>query len=91
MQRCRSGSCASWRCTEDCRLSTLERPIHSGEAGAGNLDFIVDDIDETPVVLEAEGASPSAIRRGNPHDSFIASDPEGNKLVVNSNHAIGVV
>ncbi len=65
--------------------------IHSGEAGAANLDFIVDDIDETRAVLEAEGASPSAIRRGNPHDSFIASDPEGNTLVVNSNHAIGEV
>jgi catechol 2,3-dioxygenase-like lactoylglutathione lyase family enzyme len=65
--------------------------IQSGEAGAANLDLIVDDIDDTRAVLEAEGASPGVIRRGNPHDSFIATDPEGNTLVVNSNHAIGVV
>lgn len=65
--------------------------IQSGEPGVASLDFIVDDIDETRAVLEAEGASPSTIQRGNPHDRFIATDPEGNTLVVNSNHAIGAV
>ena len=65
--------------------------IQIGEPGVANLDFIVDDIDETRAVLEAKGASPSVIQRGNPHDSFIATDPEGNTLVVNSNHAIGEV
>ena len=65
--------------------------IQSGEPGVATLDLIVDDIDETRAVLEAEGSSPSVIQRGNPHDRFIATDPEGNTLVVNSNHAIGVV
>ncbi len=65
--------------------------IQSGEAGAATLDLIVDVIDETRAVLEAEGASAGPIRRGNPHDSFIATDPEGNTLIVNSNHAMGVV
>ena len=65
--------------------------IQSGEAGVASLDLIVDDIDETRVVLEAQGASPSAIQRGNPHDRFRATDPEGNTLIVNSNHAIGEV
>lgn len=65
--------------------------IQSGEAGAATLDLIVDDIDETRALLEAKGAPAGAIRRGNPHDSFIAADPEGNTLVVNSNHAMGVV
>jgi hypothetical protein len=65
--------------------------IQSGEAGVASLDVIVDDIDETRAVLEAQGASPSPIQRGNPHDRFSATDPEGNTLIVNSNHAIGVV
>jgi len=65
--------------------------IQIGEPGVATLDLIVDEIDETRAVLEAEGASPSVIQRGNPHDRFIATDPEGNTLVVNSNHAIGEV
>ena len=65
--------------------------IHSGEPGVSNLDLIVGDIDETRELLEAEGASPSAIQRGNPHDRFTATDPEGNTLVVNSDHSIGIV
>ncbi len=65
--------------------------IQSGDPGVASLDLIVDDIDETRAVLEAQGASPSAIQRGNPHDRFSATDPEGNTLIVNSNHAIGEV
>jgi len=65
--------------------------IQIGEPGVATLDLIVDDIDETRAVLEVEGASPGVITRGNPHDRFIATDPEGNTLVVNSNHAIGEV
>lgn len=62
----------------------------SGEAN-GTLDLIVDDIDETRALLESAGANPSSIERGNPHDRFVATDPQGNTLVVNSNHAIGPV
>jgi NADPH-dependent ferric siderophore reductase len=65
--------------------------IQSGVPGVATLDFIVDEIDEARTVLEAEGASPTAIRRGNPHDRFVATDPEGNTLVVNSDHSMGVV
>ncbi len=65
--------------------------IQSGEPGVANLDLIVDDIDETRAVLDRAGASPSEIQRGNPHDRFIATDPEGNTLVVNSDHSIGTV
>ncbi len=57
----------------------------------GTLDVIVDDIDETRDLLEAAGADPGSIRRGNPHDSFVATDPQGNTLMVHSNHAIGPV
>lgn len=65
--------------------------IQQGEQGVSNLDLIVDDIDDTWQVLESAGAQPSTIRRGSPHDSFTAIDPEGNRLVIHSNHAMGIV
>lgn len=65
--------------------------IQPGEPGRASLDLIVSDIDETRAVLATEGASPSIIERGSPHDRFIATDPEGNTLIVNSDHSIGVV
>ena len=65
--------------------------FHAGESGVSSLDLMVDDIDETHALLKAHGATPSAIKRGNPHDSFTATDPEGNGLVVHSSHAMGPV
>ena len=65
--------------------------LEAGDAGTTTLDLIVDDIDSTRDVLEAAGADPSRIQRGNPHDRFTVTDPEGNTLVVNSNHAVGPV
>lgn len=65
--------------------------LQQGDAGNGTLDLIVDDIDETRAILDAAGADPSTIQRGHPHDRFIATDPEGNTLIVASNHAIGPV
>ncbi len=65
--------------------------VRPGPPGDTSLDLIVDDIDETRAVLDGAGADPSPIERGNPHDRFTATDPEGNLLVVNSNHAIGPV
>ena len=62
-----------------------------GEAGTTTLDLIVDDIDGTREVMAAADADPSTIQRGNPHDRFTATDPEGNTLIVNPNHAIGPV
>ena len=63
----------------------------SDEAGSGSLDLIVDDIDDTWVVLADAGANPTPITRGSPHDTFTAADPEGNELIVRSTHAIGPV
>lgn len=63
----------------------------TNDARPGSLDLIVDDIDETHSVLAALGAQPTRIERGNPHDRFTAVDPDGNVLVVNSNHAMGAV
>lgn len=65
--------------------------FHAGDSGVSNLDLMVDDIDETHALLKANGAAPSAIKRGSPHDNFTATDPEGNALVVHSSHAMGPV
>lgn len=65
--------------------------LQAGRGGQASLDFIVDDIDETHAVLETAGADVTPIRRGSPHDSFHATDPEGNQLAVHSTHAIGLV
>ena len=65
--------------------------LHTGQGGQTTLDFVVDDIDETHTVLQAAGADVTPIQRGNPHDRFTATDPEGNTLQVNSSHAIGMV
>jgi len=66
--------------------------LQQGRPGTGALDLIVDDIDETRDVMVAAGAQDvTSITRGNPHDRFTATDPEGNTLVIASNHAIGAV
>ena len=65
--------------------------LGAGQAGTTTLDLIVDDIDDTHKILRDAGADPSTIQRGNPHDRFTAVDPEGNTLLMYSNHAIGPV
>ena len=65
--------------------------ISSGPAGGQQLDLIVDDIDETRTIVAAASGAPSEIRRGSPHSTFIATDPEGNQLTIHSTHAIGPV
>lgn len=65
--------------------------LGAGQAGTTTLDLIVDDIDETHKILHDAGTDPSTIQRGNPHDRFTAVDPEGNTLLMYSNHAIGPV
>ncbi len=65
--------------------------FHAGQAGVSTLDLMVDDIDETHALLAAHDGAPSAITRGNPHDSFTATDPEGNALTIHSSHAMGPV
>ena len=65
--------------------------IHTGDHVPGSIDLIVDDIDETHTLLSTHRADPTSIQRGNPHDRFTAVDPSGNRLVVNSNHAMGPV
>lgn len=65
--------------------------VQQGPAGAAVLDLIVDDIDDVHADLTAAGATAGDIKRGHPHDQFQAIDPEGNRLAISSNHAMGVV
>ena len=62
-----------------------------GTPGETTLDVIVGDIDDTHRVLDQAGARPTRIHRGFPHDRFQARDPEGNVLLVNSDHSMGPV
>ncbi|MFK7919047.1 MAG: hypothetical protein AB8G14_13305 [Ilumatobacter sp.] len=52
--------------------------------GLGHMGTAAADVG----VLASAGAATGAITRGHPHDRFIATDPEGNTLVVNPNHAM---
>ena len=65
--------------------------ISSGAPGGQQLDLIVDDIDDTHAVVAAADGAPGEIRRGSPHSTFTATDPEGNRLTIHSTHAIGPV
>jgi hypothetical protein len=53
------------------------------------FDLMVDDIDAAHRDYAAKGLSPSPIRRGNIHDSFVVAGPDGWAFSVNSSHAGG--
>lgn len=55
------------------------------------FDLMVDDIAAAHADWAALGYSPSAIQRGNIHDSFTMTDPAGTTVTVNSSHAVGTV
>ena len=65
--------------------------ITEGEPGNTTLDLMVDDLDDTRALLDEFGAEPGPITHGNPHSTFTATDPEGNRLLVESSHAMGPV
>ena len=65
--------------------------ITEGKPGTTTIDLMVDDLEDTRRLLEEVGAEPGPITQGNPHSSFAATDPEGNRLLVESSHACGPV
>ena len=54
---------------------------------AAPFDLMVDDIDAMHRGCAEKGLSPSAIRRGQIHDSFTLPGPDGWAFTVNSSHA----
>lgn len=65
--------------------------VHRGEPGDAQLDLMVDNLAETHTLFDELGANPTPIVRGSPHDTFTATDPEGNALLIESSHATGPV
>ncbi|MEM9606786.1 MAG: VOC family protein [Actinomycetota bacterium] len=65
--------------------------IASGPAGEGTLDLMVDDLEAMRDHVAGLGAEPTPIRRRFPHRIFDLTDPEGNRIVVNSSHVVGEV
>jgi hypothetical protein len=59
--------------------------------GDAPFDLMVEDLDETHAVWSAAGLDPSPIARGRIHDSFVAHDPDGYAVTVNSSHVVGIV
>jgi catechol 2,3-dioxygenase-like lactoylglutathione lyase family enzyme len=59
--------------------------------GEAPFDLMVDDLDETHAAWSAAGIDPSPIERGRIHDAFVARDPDGYEVTVNSTHVVGPV
>jgi catechol 2,3-dioxygenase-like lactoylglutathione lyase family enzyme len=59
--------------------------------GEAPFDLMVEDLDVTHDVWSAHGIETSPIERGRIHDSFVARDPDGYAVTVNSSHVVGIV
>ena len=55
------------------------------------FDLMVEDIAAAHARWSEQGFPVSAIERGRNHESFWLSDPDGNRVLVNSSHVMGVV
>ena len=69
--------------------------LHPGapaaEPGDAPFDLMVEDLDATHAEWSAKGLQPSAIERGNIHDSFTVRDPDGYVVSVSNSHVAGPV
>lgn len=63
----------------------------SPEPGAAPFDLMVEDLDATHKAWCRAGIDPSPIVRERIHDFFVARDPDGYEVTVNSSHVVGVV
>lgn len=52
---------------------------------------MVDDLDEIHELLSQMDANSGPIIPGSPHNTFTLKDPEGNALLIESNHVTGPV
>ena len=55
------------------------------------MDLMVDDLDDTHARWSARGLRVSSIQRGEIHDTFTITDPEGHQVTVNNSHVLGLV
>ncbi len=56
------------------------------EPADAEFDFMVENVDESHESYQREGLDVSEIKRGDIHDSFLLTDPSGNRITVNSTH-----
>lgn len=63
-------------------LLGVEGPL----SGSAPFDLMVEDLDATHRDFAKRGLAPSAISRGNIHDSFTIRDPSGLDIQFNSTH-----
>jgi catechol 2,3-dioxygenase-like lactoylglutathione lyase family enzyme len=63
----------------------------SPSVGAAPFDLMVEDLDATHAAWSAAGIDASPIERGRIHDAFVARDPDGYEVTVNSSHVVGIV
>jgi catechol 2,3-dioxygenase-like lactoylglutathione lyase family enzyme len=59
--------------------------------GPAPFDLMVDDLEATRAQWDAIGLAPSAIERGDIHDAFTLTDPDGYVVTVSSSHVMGPV
>ena len=67
--------------------------LHPGDPAAGDapFDLMVDDIAAAHTRWSEQGFPVSAIENGRNHEAFWLSDPDGNRVLVNSSHVMGAV
>jgi hypothetical protein len=61
------------------------------EPGPATWDLMVEDVAATHDEWRAAGLAVSDIEKGNIHDTFTVTDPDGNAIVVHSTHVVGPV
>jgi catechol 2,3-dioxygenase-like lactoylglutathione lyase family enzyme len=59
--------------------------------GQAPFDLMVHDLDASHAELTAQGLSVSTITRGEIHDMFTLTDPDGHTITVRNSHVEGVV
>jgi Glyoxalase-like domain len=67
--------------------------LFRGEASPGPapFDLMVEDLDATHGELSGRGLRVSEITRGEIHDAFTLTDPDGHDITVQNSHVTGVV
>jgi catechol 2,3-dioxygenase-like lactoylglutathione lyase family enzyme len=61
------------------------------ERGDAPFDLMVDDVDATHARLTEQGLAPSEIQRGEIHDAFTLTDPDGYVVSFSNSHVVGPV
>jgi hypothetical protein len=59
--------------------------------GPADWDLMVEDIAATHADWSAKGLTVSEITKGNIHDGFTVTDPDGNTIEVSNSHVVGPV